>query len=198
MQRVYRDPSQRPFAGLRVVVDDRAIPVVGGQSGEDIAEQLCRVGELAGHILGLLLGIPIVENPLIASRWGTVRPIHPAGREYSFALHEQHVPQMAAILQGRPHARLPQGSQVNLSVAQDCHNVGDPLPDILLDRPRLTEVVNESAVQTLIRHPAIVVPQCLVVRAFQAAPTLVPAGESLLRLFRLIRLPIGKPPGVGQ
>jgi hypothetical protein len=166
------------------VVDDRAIPVVGGQSGENIAEQLCRVGKLAGHILRLLLGIPIVDNPLIASRWGTVRPIHPAGREYSFALHEQDVPQMAAILQGRPHAWLPPGSQVNLSVAQDCHNVGDPLPDIPLDRPRLTEVVDESAVQTLIRHLAIVMQQCLVVRAFQATPTLVPAEDLLQRALR--------------
>ena len=160
MQRVYRDPSQRPFAGFRVVVDDGAVPVVVGQSGEDIAEQLCRVGELAGHILGLLVGIPIVDNPLIASRRGTVRPIHPAGRENPFALYEQHVPQMAPILQGRPHAWLPPGSQVSLPVAQDGHNVGDPLPDIPLDRFRLTEVVNESAVQTFIRHLAIVIPHC--------------------------------------
>ena len=145
VQRVYRDPSQRSFTGFRVVVDDHPLPVAGAQSGKDIAEQLCRVSELAGHILRLLLGIPIVNNSLIASRWGTVRPIHPAGREHSFALHEQHVPQMAAILKGRPHARLPPGSQVNLSVAQDCPNLSDPLPDILLDRPRLTEVVNETA-----------------------------------------------------
>ncbi len=100
MQCMYRDPPQRPFASFRVVVDKHAIPVVGGQPGEDIAEQLCRIRELAGHILGLLLGIPIVDNPLVTSRWGTVRPIHPAGREYSFALHEQDVPQMAAVLQG--------------------------------------------------------------------------------------------------
>ena len=159
VQCVYRDPSQRSFTGFRVVVDDHPLPVVGAKSGKDIAEQLCRVSELAGHILRLLLGVPIVNNSLIASRWGTVRPIHPAGGEHSFALHEQHVAQMAAILKGRPHARLPPGSQVNLSVAQDCHNLRDPLPDILLDRPRLSEVVNEAAVRTLIRHLAIVVPQ---------------------------------------
>lgn len=27
---VYRDPAQRPFAGFRIVVDDRSVPVVGG------------------------------------------------------------------------------------------------------------------------------------------------------------------------
>lgn len=27
---VYRDPSQRPLVGFRVVVDDRAVPVVAG------------------------------------------------------------------------------------------------------------------------------------------------------------------------
>jgi hypothetical protein len=157
VQRVYRDPSQRPFASFRVVVDHRAVPVVGGQSGEDIAEQLCRVRELAGHVLGLLLGIAIVHNPLVASGWGTVRPIHAAGREYPLALHEQHVAQMAAILQGRPYARVPAGSQVNFCGAQDCHNLGDPLLDISLDGPRLTEVVNETAVRALICHPASVI-----------------------------------------
>jgi hypothetical protein len=62
------------------------MPVVGGQSGEDIAEHLCRVRELAGHILGFLLGIPIVHDPLVTSRWGAVRLIHAAGREYPLAL----------------------------------------------------------------------------------------------------------------
>ena len=159
VQRVYRDPSQRPFASFRVVVDHRAVPVVGGQSSEDIAEQLCRVRELAGHVLGLLLGIAIVHNPLVTSGWGAVRPIHPTGREDPLALHEQHVAQMAAILQGRPHARAPSGSQVNFCSAQDCHNLGDPLPDISLDRPRLIEVVNETAVCALICHPASVIEQ---------------------------------------
>jgi hypothetical protein len=170
MQRVYRDPSQRSFAGFRVVIDDHPLPVVGGQSGKDIAEQLCRVGQLAGYILGLLVGIPIVDSPLIASRRRTVGSIHPAGREYPFALHEQHVPQMAAILQGRPDARLPPRSQVSLSVAQDGHDVGDALPDIPLDRLRRAEVVNETAVWTLIHHLAIVMPQCGVVRGLPKQP----------------------------
>jgi hypothetical protein len=52
---------------LRVVVDNEAIPVIGSQSVKDVGEQLCRVRELAGHILGLLLGVPIVHNPLVAS-----------------------------------------------------------------------------------------------------------------------------------
>jgi hypothetical protein len=80
---------------------------------------------------------------------------------------------MTAILQGRPYARLSMGSHVNLSVAQDGHNVGDPLPDIPFDCPRLTEVVNESAVQTFIRHLAIVMPQRGVMRGFQGSPTLL-------------------------
>jgi hypothetical protein len=64
---------------------------------------------------------------------------------------------MAAILQGRPQARAPSGSQVNFCGAQNCHNLGDPLPDISLDRSRLTEVANETAVRALICHPASVI-----------------------------------------
>ncbi len=139
------------------MVDHRAVPVVGGQSGEDIAEQLCRIRELTGHVLGLLLGITIVHNSLITSGWGTVRPIHTAGREYPLALYQQHVAQVASVLQGRPHAWSPSGSQVNSCDAQECHNLGDPLSDVVLDGPRLTEVVNETAVPALICHPASVI-----------------------------------------
>jgi hypothetical protein len=87
MHRMHCDPTQRPFASFWVVVNNCAIPVVGRQSGEDIAEHLCRVRELAGYVLGLLLGIPIVHDPLVTPRWGAVRPIHAAGREYPLALH---------------------------------------------------------------------------------------------------------------
>ena len=64
---------------------------------------------------------------------------------------------MAAILQGRPHTQAAPGSQVNLCAAQECHNLGDLLPDVSLDRPRLTEVVNETAVRALICHPTSVI-----------------------------------------
>jgi len=43
--------------------------------------------KLAGDILGLLLGIPTVHNPLVASHRGALRPIHPAGRKHPLALH---------------------------------------------------------------------------------------------------------------
>jgi hypothetical protein len=89
--RSHRHIAMLSFAGFRVVIDNRALPVVDGQPGEDIAEQLRRICELAGNILGMLVGIPIVHNPLVTSRRRTVRPIHPARREHPFSLHEQHV-----------------------------------------------------------------------------------------------------------
>lgn len=134
MHRVYCDPPQRAFASFWVVVDSCAIPVVGGQSGEDIAEHLCSVRELACHILRLLFGISIVRDPLVTSRRGAVRLIDATGREYPLALHKQHVPQMAPILQRRPHTGLAPGSQIDVADAQDCHDLGDALPDIPLDR----------------------------------------------------------------
>jgi hypothetical protein len=157
MHRMYRDPPQRPFASFRVVIDNFAIPVLGGQSGQDIAEQLRSIRDLAGHILGLLLGIPIVHNPLVTSRWRTVRPIHAPSREYPLALNKEHVPQMAAILQRRPDTGPTSRSQVDVASTQDCHDLGDSLPDIPPDQRKLTEVVNETAIRTLIRHPVIVI-----------------------------------------
>jgi len=103
VQGVYRDPAQRPLMGIWVVVDDCAIPVVSAQVDQDIAKQLRSIGALTGHIFGLLLGIAIVFDSLIASHRRTVRSLYPAGREHPFSLHQQHVPQMAPVLQGRPH-----------------------------------------------------------------------------------------------
>ncbi len=134
MHRVHCDPPQRAFASFWVVVNHCAIPIVGAQSGEDIAEHLCGVRELTGHILRLLFGISIVRDPLVTSRRGAVRLIHAAGREYPLALHKQRVPQMAAILQRRPHTGLAPGSQVDVADAQLCHDLGDVLADIPLDR----------------------------------------------------------------
>jgi hypothetical protein len=130
---MYCDPPQRALASLWVVVNNCAIPVVGGQSGEDIAEHLCRVPELAGHILGLLLGIPVVHDSLVTSRRETVRLIHAAGRKYPLALDEQHVAQMAAILQRRPHTGLPPRSQVDVAGEQYCHDLSDPRPNLPLN-----------------------------------------------------------------
>jgi hypothetical protein len=79
MHRMYCDPPQRAFASFWVVVDNCAIPVVGGQSGEDIAEHLCSVRELACHILRLLFGISIVRDPLVTSRRRAVRLIDATG-----------------------------------------------------------------------------------------------------------------------
>lgn len=172
------------------MVDDRAVPVIGGQSCKDIAEQLCRIGELAGNILGLLVGIPVVDSPLIAPRWGAIRPIYPAGREHPFALYEQHVPQVAAVLQGRPQARLPPGSQVSLAGAQDGCHFGDPIPDILFHCFRPTEVVDESAVRALVRHPAIVIPHCVFLQTFHAPPTFA-AAATPLRTRQIPRIPVG-------
>lgn len=64
---------------------------------------------------------------------------------------------MASVLQRRPHAGEPPGSQVDIAVAQDRHDLGDPLADAFPDRHSLIEVVDETALRTLIRHPAIVV-----------------------------------------
>lgn len=87
MHRMYCDPPQRPLAGFWVVINDCAIPVAGAQSGKDIAEHLGCVRKLASDIPGLLLGVPIVHDPLFTSRWRTVRPIHAAARKYALALH---------------------------------------------------------------------------------------------------------------
>src|ERR1700739_1222422 len=86
VHRMYCDPPQRALASLWVVVNNCAIPVVGGQSGGDIAEHLCPVPQLGGPLLGLRLGIPVVHDPLVTSRRGTVRLIHAAGRKYPLTL----------------------------------------------------------------------------------------------------------------
>jgi hypothetical protein len=156
VQGVYRDPPQRPLMGFWVVVDNCAISVVFTQLDKDIAEQLRSIGELTGHIFGLLLGIAIVLDSLIASHRRAVRSHYPASREYPLPLQQQHVPQVASVLQGRPHPGLSPGSQVDVVAVQDGHDLGDLPTNILGDRLCLSEVVNETAVPTLHGHAATV------------------------------------------
>jgi hypothetical protein len=162
VQGVYRDPPQRPLMGFWVVVDNCAIPVLSAQLGEHIAEQLRSIRKLPGHIFGLLFGIAIVLDPLIASHRRAVRSLYTAGREHPFSLHQQHVPQMAPVLQGRPHTGLPPGSQIDIAVAQDPHDLGDLLANILRYHAGLSDVVSETALPTSRGHAVIVTDRLLV------------------------------------
>src|SRR5258708_38895880 len=65
---------------------------------------------------------------------------------------------MASILQWRPHTGPTARPRADIVVAQDCHDLGDALPDTARYRRRLTEVVNETAVRALIDHPVILMP----------------------------------------
>jgi hypothetical protein len=127
---VHRNPLQRSFARFRVVVDDATHPVAGTQPVKHVGEHLRRVGELAGDVLGFLLGIAVVVDSLVSAHGRAVRPISPAGGEDPLALDEQHVSQVTAVLQGRPYAGLPSSPQIDDGMApQDCHDLGDPFPD---------------------------------------------------------------------
>ena len=59
---------------------------------------------------------------------------------------------MTAILQRRPHIGPPPGSQVDVAGTQDCHDLGDPLPDTPLHPRRLTGSY-ETAARTLTPSP---------------------------------------------
>lgn len=96
--------------GFWVVVDNCAIPVVGTQSGEHIAEQLCGVCELTSYILGLLLGIAVVLDPLIASHGRAVWSVHTACCEDPLPLHQEYVAQMAPRIPGATTGRAAVGS----------------------------------------------------------------------------------------
>jgi diadenosine tetraphosphatase ApaH/serine/threonine PP2A family protein phosphatase len=125
------------------------------QSSSDnqhVAEHQCCVTELTGHIGGLLVGIPVVHHPLVASHRGAVRPIRAKRRKHALALNEQHVAQMTSVLQRRPHRGSPPGPHVHLAVAQDRHGGTDPLVNRLPGGRGLSEVVDETALRTLIRH----------------------------------------------
>lgn len=138
------------------MVHNPAIPVVGRQPGKDVGEQPGGIRELAGHILGLLVGISVVQNPFVPPQRGAVRPIHPAGGKHPFALHQQHVPQMAAIFQWRPHVGPASRSQVDLAAAENRHHLGDSLRDLPDSGRRLAQVVGEAAFRAAIQHAVIV------------------------------------------
>ena len=70
---MHRNPLQRSFARFRVVVDDAARPVAGTQSVKHVGEHLRRVGELAGDVLGFLLGIAVVVDDVVARVRGSLR-----------------------------------------------------------------------------------------------------------------------------
>ena len=64
---VHRDPSQRPLEQRRIVVHDRSFPVGGREAREHVGEQERGVVELAGDAIGLLGGVAVVLDPLVAT-----------------------------------------------------------------------------------------------------------------------------------
>jgi hypothetical protein len=129
----------------------------------------------------------------LASHGRAVRSHYPASREYPLPLYQQHVPQVAPVLQGRPHTGLSPGSQVDVVAAQDGHDLGDLPTNILGDRPCLSEVVNETAVPTLRGHAAIVTDRFFVLS--QTSHTGLATGPN--RVANSIRPPRRQSPGGG-
>ena len=110
VDRVHGYPAQGSFGAARIVVHDAAVPVVDTESVEDVGEQLRRHGELAGDVGGFLLCVAVVLDSFVAPHRCTRRPERTAGSKYPFALHEQYVAQVAAVLERGPHRRFRSGA----------------------------------------------------------------------------------------
>src|SRR5947209_19414220 len=91
MEGVHSYPSQSSHGRLRVVVRDVAVPVRRSQAVEDIAEQLCRVAELARHVGRLLICVAVMIDSFVAAHGLTPGPVHATAGEHPLALDQQDV-----------------------------------------------------------------------------------------------------------
>lgn len=96
---VHGNPAQRSLERSWVVVHDGPFPVVESEAREHVPKEKRCVTELARDDPRLLLGVAVVLDALVATHWVEGRNIHPASRENSLTLNEQHVAQMAAVFE---------------------------------------------------------------------------------------------------
>ena len=145
VQRVHRDPAQRSFPRRGKVVHHGALPLVGSEARQDIAEQQGRVAQLTRDIARILLGVPVVRHPAVAVHRVERRRVDQARGEDSFALYEQHVANVAAVLEWRPQVRLPPRPHVCAGALEHVREQPDTFDDRAARRPGLVELVLEAA-----------------------------------------------------
>jgi len=93
-------PSQRALGPCRVVVHHSPLPIIWAQAGEHIGEQVRRVGQLPRHGCGFLLGVAVMFDSLVSAHWVERWSISMPSGEHPLSLHEQHVAEVARVLEG--------------------------------------------------------------------------------------------------
>lgn len=92
-------PAQRSLGGYGVVVTDSASPVFCAQARQYVGEHASRVIELPSDVARILERVPIVVNTLLAAHRCGRRTIKTPGSEDPLALHQQHVSNVATVLE---------------------------------------------------------------------------------------------------
>ena len=108
--------------------------------------------ELDGDVGRALGGVAVVVDPLVAAHRHNRRRVLPAGQQHPFALHQQHIAQVAAVLERGPGVGLTPRRRVRRSgdeLGELRRTVGDLRPGPLGGR----QVVDEAAVGASVVHP---------------------------------------------
>ena len=100
VHRVHRYPSQRSFRPCGVAVHHRAVPIVGTETGEDVGEEVRRVGELTDNVIGVLLDVTVMCDTFVSAHRVKRRPIGTPSCQNPLPLHQQNVTQMTAVFEG--------------------------------------------------------------------------------------------------
>ena len=152
---VDRYPSQRTLGPLGVIVNYASVPFITAQSVEHMGEHLRSISELAGNVMRILFGVAIMVDSLVAAHRVLRRPIHPPGQQHPLALDQEHIPQVAAVLDGRPRAGLWPGRQLDIASPQDGGDLGDSPDDRLAGLPRFVEVIFEAALLAPVHYGTV-------------------------------------------
>lgn len=152
---VDRQPCELAFQAPRVVVHDGAIPVSGSEQREDVGEKQSSVGELASDVVRRLLRVAVVIDPFVSAHRVEGRPLAPPRRQHPLPLDEEHISDVAAVLQRRP--RLwpgpgPQNGRVAVEQPGEGASSGD---DVRGGLGSTVQVVLESARVTPIHTQTI-------------------------------------------
>src|SRR5437588_5077765 len=92
VERVDGNPPEGALLLGWVAVDDRSVPVGWTQAVQVVGEHRRHIRELSRDVLEILLGVPVVLDPLVATHRVKGGRVDAAGSKQTFPVYEQHVP----------------------------------------------------------------------------------------------------------
>ena len=106
------NPLQVPHGRVRKHVVDLEVPVARCESIEEAGEQDCRLIELYRDVERVLLVVAVIVNSFVAAHAERLVAVATHRFQDALALHQEHIADVAGVLEARPSSGGPPGSDI--------------------------------------------------------------------------------------